>query len=386
MTSASMVNRLERAMGGMAFAAAGVPGPLGRIASILLQFSTGGLVTLAAITGIGLIGAAYNRLRDQTKDAAKEQDMLARAIEDTARRAREAAASRTISGIMAGTVPGGPRGPLLKGGVPQRPGLSTGSAAAGPFRLGITGEDLVMMRAWDEMLKESSRLMQNLQPQLDLFFRSFVDATALGKMNVIWDNWNASLETSREQMAELNTLFLSLQTPADQFAMTVEKIMGALDKGLIGTDRANTMLQGAADKLTASMTEPENLEPWVGTGEQLAQALLSGLTHTLAGGKFTLGSVLKSLAMTALNIVLSRGLSAAFAASGGVGTAVGTGAVFGAPTMPTMPTPMGSAPMILDFSGMPPAPNPVAAARDATWQQFFRETARSAAQSGFRVN
>src|SRR3990167_5327222 len=265
MTSASMVNRLERAMGGMAFAAAGVPGPLGRIASILLQFSTGGLVTLAAITGIGLIGAAYNRLRDQTKDAAKEQDMLARAIEDTARRAREAAASRTISGIMAGTVPGGPRGPLLKGGVPQRPGLSTGSAAAGPFRLGITGEDLVMMRAWDEMLKESSRLMQNLQPQLDLFFRSFVDPIALGKMNVIWDNWNASLETSREQMAELNTLFVSLQTPADQFAMTVEKIMGALDKELIGTDRANTMLQGAADKLAAPLTGPP--KPGAGGGD-----------------------------------------------------------------------------------------------------------------------
>src|SRR3990167_7881241 len=334
MTSASMVNRLERAMGGMAFAAAGVPGPLGRIASILLQFSTGGLVTLAAIAGIGLLGAAYNTFATQTKEAADGQNALARAIEETERRARAARAASAISGIMAGTVPGGPRGPLLKGGVPQRPGLDTGPAAAGPFRVGITGEDLVMMRAWDEMLKESSRLMQNLQPQLDLFFRSFVDATALGKMNVIWDNWNASLETSREQMAELNTLFLSLQTPADQFAMTVEKIMGALDKGLIGTDRANTMLQGAADKLTASMTEPENLEPWVGTGEQLAQALLSGLTHTLAGGKFTLGSVLKSLAMTALNIVLSRGLSAAFAASGGGGTAGGTGAVFGAPTMP----------------------------------------------------
>ena len=73
----TIVNKLERALGGAAFAAAGVPGPLGKAASIMLQFGTGGAVTLGVIAGLGAIAVAWQAIRMEANLAAEAQKKAA---------------------------------------------------------------------------------------------------------------------------------------------------------------------------------------------------------------------------------------------------------------------------------------------------------------------
>ena len=91
---------VRRGMEQLAAQATGVEGPIGRIASGLLMFGTGGLVTLGVVAGIGAIAGAYqsatqavNDLREANEKAsASFQDVLAAGRPNvTARRAYQAA-------------------------------------------------------------------------------------------------------------------------------------------------------------------------------------------------------------------------------------------------------------------------------------------------------
>lgn len=62
---------LERGIGGLAFQAAGVPGPIGKMSATLLGMGVGGPVTLAVIAGMGLIAAAFNKVGEAAEEAEK---------------------------------------------------------------------------------------------------------------------------------------------------------------------------------------------------------------------------------------------------------------------------------------------------------------------------
>lgn len=404
MSSSAVVNKLERALGGMAFAAAGVPGPLGRIASILLQFSAGGLVTLGVVAGIGAIGAAYNAFTDQTKKAAEGQDILARAIAETERQARAAKTTQTISDMMAGTVPGGPRGPLLVGGVPQRPSRGVSAGAPSPFRLGFTSDDLRMLQDWGDTLRELDRSIAAVQPHLDLFFRSFVDPVSLEKMTTIWEGWNAEIETTRTIMADLNQLFLSLQTPADRFAANVQKIMSAFEKGLIGSDMTSELLQKSVDEL---MEGQEDIKTqWETLGASLGEVFARSFVRSAFDGFKNFGDVIKNVLATIIEEAVIAGLKKGFGKKGGDGGSVISsllsigatvaGALIGGPaggaaagtvaggafeTFASASNPGG-----IILAGPPTAPrDPMSAARDAEWMHFLGESIRNFQAGGGRL-
>jgi hypothetical protein len=67
-----LVNSMRSALTNLASQAAGVPGPLGRVASLLLQFTGGGGLALGVVAGIGLIVLAWNRLTAATRKAHEE--------------------------------------------------------------------------------------------------------------------------------------------------------------------------------------------------------------------------------------------------------------------------------------------------------------------------
>lgn len=66
------VDRLRGALTQIAISAAGIPGPLGRLASTLGQFAIGGALTVGIIAGIALIGIAYEKLTEKSRKAREE--------------------------------------------------------------------------------------------------------------------------------------------------------------------------------------------------------------------------------------------------------------------------------------------------------------------------
>jgi hypothetical protein len=63
------LGRLQNAMMGVSVAAAGLPGPLGRVASALGMFTVGGGITVAIIAGIAAIAFAFKKLTADTNAA-----------------------------------------------------------------------------------------------------------------------------------------------------------------------------------------------------------------------------------------------------------------------------------------------------------------------------
>jgi hypothetical protein len=63
--------QLKRGLESLAFSAAGVPGPIGKIAIGLLQFGAGSAVVLGTVAGLAVIAGAYKLLTKELRDAEK---------------------------------------------------------------------------------------------------------------------------------------------------------------------------------------------------------------------------------------------------------------------------------------------------------------------------
>ncbi len=96
------LNALEGGLRSLAFEAAGVGGPMGRIAEGLLKFGGGSGLILGAAAGIGLITLAYNALTKESREAAEAQEKLRGEITKTA--ASRAAALVPTTKLISGDV------------------------------------------------------------------------------------------------------------------------------------------------------------------------------------------------------------------------------------------------------------------------------------------
>lgn len=70
------VMKLQNAFGNLAAAAAGVPGPVGRVAQALGQFSVGGPITVMVLAGIAAITLAWRKFREEGEAAKKLMEEL----------------------------------------------------------------------------------------------------------------------------------------------------------------------------------------------------------------------------------------------------------------------------------------------------------------------
>lgn len=153
-----------------------------------------------------------------------------------------------------------------------------------------------------------------------------------------------------------------------------------------GAKRADESVRLFNDAIVQAMQkqQDEAQRNWREFGQRLGDAFVSSLVDAIRKAA-NLGDALKSLFFTALKIAADFGiklaLNAAFPGAGSVvgaatdAAAAGEGAVVasGAARAPAM-----------DFSSFPQATNPLAAARDADWQSFLRESSRIATRDGFR--
>lgn len=72
------IGKLERALEGMVVGTVGANHVVGQIATTLLKFGVGGVVTLGVLAGLAALGYAWNRYTEKMREAEKAQNALAK--------------------------------------------------------------------------------------------------------------------------------------------------------------------------------------------------------------------------------------------------------------------------------------------------------------------
>lgn len=101
LTTTRGIGQLRGAFQALAVQAVGVPGPLGRIMSILLQMSTGGLVATAVLGFVGALALAWKVFADRAKEAREELERI-RQTADQLQRTRLQRAEGLIGQVFGG--------------------------------------------------------------------------------------------------------------------------------------------------------------------------------------------------------------------------------------------------------------------------------------------
>lgn len=71
-SAAPSLDRLRGPLTAIAISASGIPGPLGRVASVLGQFAFGGALTIGVMAGIAAIGLAWEKATEKSRKAREE--------------------------------------------------------------------------------------------------------------------------------------------------------------------------------------------------------------------------------------------------------------------------------------------------------------------------
>lgn len=339
--------RLQNVLANMAFQAAGVPGPLGKISESMLMFAGGSALVMGVVAGLGLIATAFNKMGEAAEKA-----------EEVARNA----AAMFIKHI----------GAIRGMGEDQR--------------FGIIGR-LATLRAELERLQDE-RVAQGFT----IFDKTpaMVRAEhAIGELEAALVRLDASAATS-----QLPDYFRELDEAVRAAAAGLGTILNPLDDVFQRVEAGPPIPQGILDPdqiLGPRLTDEElfekgrkNLLKNMGDAEFHADLKNLGIS---AGRQFALGiaegiedmgDLLKRIGLTVLDFFITKGITSLF--SGGAGAASTFAGVPNASVMPSI-EPMG---LSINTGAIPPPMTPFDVARDQWWQRALRESFLVARSQGFK--
>lgn len=362
--------KLIRALEGIALSSIGLDSKLGRLAATFLSFSAGGAITLGVVAGIAAIGAAWDKLTEKTK------------------RAREASEAAIKTSLTFGE-PGGKEVFLQPQLEARRDLLKSKLAEETTGYDPKTGKRIPVVQGAARTTMEDE--LRGITAALNRLALSAKDAKSE------WDQFSASLASGRltERQKELIGIMTGLEALRQQPGLAPSSTAGrpyVSDTGYQGFLRnqvsGDAVLKGleAAKKRFPIVLrpDPKELSEIQRIGADMGGELVAGILQAITDAKFSFGSLLKGLFITAAQTAVRIGITAALTApSGGVGAGVlpfaGPGGIGFAPA-----TPPGSAGLSLDVSGLPPARDPFSITRDADWLRVMKESQRVARQGGFR--
>lgn len=343
--------RLERSFRGLAFAAGGVPGPLGNVAFALTQvFTKTG--PLLAITGI-FAGIAVGIQRAQ-KQAEEFEAALARihAREERERKAIQAAGALGTPT----TTPLQQLERLREALRVEQEGLAA-MAGAVPRQLGGAPTDLE--RATLQRIKDLQAAINELAKNEAKWRREITESA--------FETWRAD----QRRFAALKEVDVALQRMKEREATLAKSRTGfaeGMDKELQGLDKA---LLGIAEKGRHSTLMEDLRRLGESAGKQFAIALITGIE--------SMQDLMRSVLIQFLSIGLDEFFGQIFSSvvgGGGSNKAVsgeGPGRL------------VGPASFALQMPNALAAPTtPFAIARDAQWQSLLRSSLIVARTDGFR--
>lgn len=343
----------QRAMGimrngmvALATQATGVQSSVGRLAQGLLMLGGGGTLVLGVAAGIGAISYAYKLLTQDTREAEEAQKDLVKALQGVGVHAQLTAARMELAAARAAL------GPALD--VSQR----------GFFgRIGA-----VFATEGQEVTRQEEALRRVAAAE---------NAVAQAAQRVA--KWQAGIaaDANREAEARLRSLAALDKTIAKMLSKDVLEA-GRL-KGMTDPVGSKFVTEGMRDSLNSLPNKmrygleqagiSESMRDFgISIGRQFAMGMLEGIQ--------SMQDLLKMVIMSILDFAFGALLGAIFPPAAAVG-----GGLKGTAGLPK--SPVGPASMSLNLSGMPSASTPMAAARDAQWQSFLRESWLVAKAQGF---
>ena len=433
--------RLENALRGLGVSAAGIPGPMGRVANALLSFAPGGLAMAGALAGIGALVIAWQIVTDRAQKAREEMQRTIDAL-GVLKQAR----LERVSGLIQGARDIDQLGTL--GGVT----FPIGGAAPGLVKLLEQRKQIVAelrqlqarldpaatIKLGAEEARAAFQEFQNLQGALEVVDRqvrvvggqfqgtfelavegamrlarelSGLGETILPQLTTSTDKFNEAMARSRAApsvTAARNLPFLidNMFGPdvKAQFQQRVADIEGAFRSTSSALEEARERLgelQLAQEDLNRRYNEGA-IDAWAfADATKLVQEAMYRATRDFqlaAASLIEMGGQLIASVMRAfrsgnlLNIFssLTRAIGTALMFVNPVAGAIviGGGEIITAGLEPQSQSRVASQPasaaLTIDVSGMPPAANPLAAARDRDWQRFLRESASLARGAGYR--
>jgi len=365
---------LEGGLRGLAIGAAGLPGPFGRLASALLRFAPGGLVTLGVIAGVGAMALIWKEFTKRAEEARKETEANARtllALADARRRFQAGAVEQGL-GLSRTRL-----NELLD--IQERVRVSLRQIQEEMHRLpgfvfGIIPED-VATRLREAQAAMSSVTEAIADQRVEL-------ARAQEAAAAFWKEWS---RISKERPIGRGA---AIAPRAEEF---VPRVLGRF-KGTALAEFTREMPSAAGlDAMVNRWIEPfaqqvrARYEFFQEIGQSIGNALADGIYSIMSGGNF-FQSIGRSLLGIGLNL-FSRFAGAAIgnALFPGGGAVIGGLLSGGAPgmSMGKSVTP-GAGLMTINLGNMPAATNPLAATRDAQWQVFLKESLLVSRAGGFR--
>lgn len=364
------VTMLRRGFQGLAIQATGVGGPIGHITSGLLMLGAGSAVMLGAAAGIGLVAAAFKYLEERAIAAGKAD------LEATAIIARH---GQLLLGISAS---------------PENRSLLAGN---------VTAAQQAVQQAQDRYVDSIGHGTEATQLFWDALIRAKVGLMqaeqALARMDVTLGRVAASLNQVRKGMEGIKSFqeanmkgggFENIKGMAEPIAAFggMEGIKSFQEAHIKGGGVEN--LKGMIEPITDATTEA-----MLAAGMAGGQAFVNGLMQGIVSLKdvlraflevfFEIGvlKVVKDVLKVHSPSQVAFGMGQNFSMGLAQGIAAGGMNVAGASASLTARL-VGSASLGLNVSGMPQAGNPLAAARDADWQRFLRESNLVAQSGGFR--
>lgn len=338
------LNVLKSGMVGLATQATGTAGPVGKLAQGLLMFGGGSTLILGVAAGVGVLALAYKSLTQDTKDAEEAQKDLVKALEGVGVHAQLTAARMKL---------GQARGALGETDVSQK---------------GVFGRMLDVFRSEGQRETERQAALREIS--------AAENAVAIAVRDVAKWQKQVADETAREA-AERARIASMLRVVPD--SPVVAQMVG---ESLFQRDQARMRAQlggsiasqevakvsgdyfkfAARDIFLQSGISEQVRSFGISVGRQFIMGMIEGIE--------SMQDLLKMVLMSLLDFGIGSLLNSIIPGGGSVlGIAGQT---------------VGPAQFSLNMSGMPAASNPMAAARDAQWQSFLRESVLVAASQGFR--
>lgn len=337
---------ITNSMRALAFQAAGIPGPIGRITGALLMMSAGGTVTIGVVAGIGIIALAWRKLTSEAREAAKAQaEALKLGIETPLAKAREnlRLVEKELSEAEAKRRQFGPL------------------AAFTPFG----GKQVIEATQRINDARKAVEFWTNEVERLD-------------------EAWQDILDRIEEIDLPKRLRVPGLNEPSP---FTPGVIGPGTISGVVGTKRGFPQIDAAAfiaaDRWVQKFGDDirKKYEITRAIGESIGYALADGINAVLSGGNFlkSLGRSLLGIAINVASSLAGRAIGNALFPGGGEALGLlsggGGGSILGKVAAPASP---------VDFSSFPAASNPLASARDSEWLRFLGASNLQLRQYGFR--
>lgn len=366
-----LVSTLKQGITTLAFQAAGLPGPLGKMSSTLLSFAGGSALVIGVTAGLGIIATAINRAAEEAENLQKEAREASATLMDLMRSRQAALASA---------------GPGQEGNLQAR-ASTIRDAIRDLERQAAIQRGLVGLATNDAQRLIANQRVQETEDRIVALRRSLLEVTqTLTRIDTDRSKSVSGILLNEQQTASALARTVALLKEINKLELERDAIKAGVMGAKIGkavADKPDFAAEARSlrQELEKAVLGEKAVTDYERMGDTIGRILADGILQGFQDS----ADLLRTIFAAVLNYALGGILGGIFSGLGGVGKAAAAlkeGGTFGgggviSPAMMNLNVNTGS---------LPAAMTPFDVARDSQWQRVLRESALVAHHDGFRFS